>query len=1094
MYNSQIWDVEPWLLTSGLDPYGNDVYELRHTLQMSSQGGWRYGFEYGLELEHKHDITGGVDCSSDYFAHFAYKMRVHFPDGSSRLLRLVNGEDAVGDNAGDGFYAYGPDGGRGPCYTRGSDIRGDMRYVTTDGTYAHVTLHRGSGGYWTQRRWTIHFNDGRRVEGRRDRTERLVDRNGNAIEVLRSTCAHEGSSRPCTRLRDDLGREMRIVQLSGGREIVTAPGHGGGLLEWRIERGTVDMSGGTYACGSGPSCAADDAGTIDKIKLPQLAGRQRLEYVFEYHRPASGFGELKKIDFPAPPGAAGGAGSVRYAYKYRRHKAGFTLLENPVTSKTLTYREPLTGTELSETWRYAVDVNNVTTVTAPDGGALKTYFHENKGVAANSVDAWQAGLVWKMVQPNGNKVERYWARNQAYASPAIHASDAGNPYVRAEYRTLGALTAAKLWRRDKNGNLWMAAEYDFGVRAPRGRGGVPNGSPTGTPARAVVNLYTRATPYAERIMDDADGYWRAPLRASAGGSVAPPRLLSLVDYSEVRQGGASGPLKAKTDFGYDARGNVLTAARGIGGVTAKSAYTYDAYGNLTQTRDARGNVVKLTYGAVTGCPGGSASNLYPTRREEAYGLPEERATSYAYDCGSGLLRRWTDNDNSVVTDYGYDRLGRLTEVDEAGLRKRRSAYNDGRRRVYEERDRLVWNDRGLALESRYDPLGRLWPERSNDRAKIVEGGARGGIRVERAYRYGGSNRYELASNAQREGAAVAAEETMGWRRVKYDRNGRVVEAAAFAGAGKPWPWGANGSGMGLVRTYYGNNTVTVRDEAGVARVSTYDGLGRLIRVRENGVRTCYAYDALDNLTEVRQNAAVSGGGACAGGQLRRFAYDALSRLIAATNPESGTVRYSYDGNGNVLTKRDGRGGTVTYSYDGLKRMKTTVYAGGGAGFEATPDVSYVYDAAGASRSCRNKGRLTSVRTSVSATSYGCYDGLGRVTASAQRTAGDTVERTFGYAYNAEGTLRTQTYPSGLRVAYEYDAAGRLKAAGKNAVGAEDYAAQIGYAPHGGLRAMKLGNGLYESRGYNARMQPTAIRLGRTAGGAQPVGVGGRGGG
>ena len=28
--------------------------------------------------------------------------------------------------------------------------------------------------------------------------------------------------------------------------------------------------------------------------------------------------------------------------------------------------------------------------------------------------------------------------------------------------------------------------------------------------------------------------------------------------------------------------------------------------------------------------------------------------------------------------------------------------------------------------------------------------------------------------------------------------------------------------------------------------------------------------------------------------------------------------------------------------------------------------------------------------------------------------------------------------------------------------------------------MKLGNGLYESRGYNARMQPTAIRLGTSA--------------
>ncbi len=99
-----------------------------------------------------------------------------------------------------------------------------------------------------------------------------------------------------------------------------------------------------------------------------------------------------------------------------------------------------------------------------------------------------------------------------------------------------------------------------------------------------------------------------------------------------------------------------------------------------------------------------------------------------------------------------------------------------------------------------------------------------------------------------------------------------------------------------------------------------------------------------------------------------------------------------------------------------------------------------------------------------------------MTASAQTTTGDAA-RAFAYEYNADGTVKTQTYPSGLKVAYEYDEAGRPKAVGKNTVGAKEYAAEMAYAAHGGLRTMKLGNGLYESRGYNARMQPTAIRLG-----------------
>ncbi len=133
--------------------------------------------------------------------------------------------------------------------------------------------------------------------------------------------------------------------------------------------------------------------------------------------------------------------------------------------------------------------------------------------------------------------------------------------------------------------------------------------------------------------------------------------------------------------------------------------------------------------------------------------------------------------------------------------------------------------------------------------------------------------------------------------------------------------------------------------------------------------------------------------------------------------------------------------------------------------------------------CKNKGRLTSVSTSVSTTSYGCYDAFGRVKASAQTTSGDAA-RAFAYTYNADGTLQTQTYPSGLKVAYQYDAAGRPKTMGKTTVGAEDYASGIGYAPHGGMKALKLGNGLYESRTYNARLQPTAIRLGTAASGTQ----------
>ena len=64
LYNSQIWDVEPELYQ-----YSETESELRHRPQLSSQGGWRYGFEYGLEYEGRLRLGGG-DCIRDYTAEF----------------------------------------------------------------------------------------------------------------------------------------------------------------------------------------------------------------------------------------------------------------------------------------------------------------------------------------------------------------------------------------------------------------------------------------------------------------------------------------------------------------------------------------------------------------------------------------------------------------------------------------------------------------------------------------------------------------------------------------------------------------------------------------------------------------------------------------------------------------------------------------------------------------------------------------------------------------------------------------------------------------------------------------------------------------
>ncbi len=135
----------------------------------------------------------------------------------------------------------------------------------------------------------------------------------------------------------------------------------------------------------------------------------------------------------------------------------------------------------------------------------------------------------------------------------------------------------------------------------------------------------------------------------------------------------------------------------------------------------------------------------------------------------------------------------------------------------------------------------------------------------------------------------------------------------------------------------------VIDEAGKKRQTWTDSLGRVIEVDEPDasgnltLSTCYAHDLLDNVTPITQ-----------GSQTRTYSYDALSRLTAATTPESGTTNFYYtkssgglcSGDPNAVCRRsDARSITTTYAYDALNRLTSKTYS------DSTPAANFYYDEA-----------------------------------------------------------------------------------------------------------------------------------------------------
>ena len=218
---------------------------------------------------------------------------------------------------------------------------------------------------------------------------------------------------------------------------------------------------------------------------------------------------------------------------------------------------------------------------------------------------------------------------------------------------------------------------------------------------------------------------------------------------------------------------------------------------------------------------------------------------------------------------------------------------------------------------------------------------------------------------------------------------------------------------GSVITYsYSGNTTTITDEAGKVRRNVTDGLGRLTSVIEdpNGVNyeTDYTYDCLSNLTSVNQKGSAPGDSSQ--WHTRTSAYDSLSRLTSANNPESGHTGYTYDNDGAVISRVDNAGQTTQYTVDALHRVTKKHYLNT---YYGDADILYCYDnvqtSCGTASVSNGIGRRTGMADASGKTGWS-YDVMGRVLQEAKTISG--VSKSLSYSYNVDGSLSMLTLPSG----------------------------------------------------------------------------------
>lgn len=642
---------------------------------------------------------------------------------------------------------------------------------------------------------------------------------------------------------------------------------------------------------------------------------------------------------------------------------------------------------------------------------------------------------------------------------------------------------------DKNGNLLGTSTTDF----------------DGTPVRTETHTYLFNTAdSSDTTSNQSNAYWnlgQAYRAARTGSEVkvgAVVKRKSEYSYAAVNPSVPTSIELQEERHWDDMRSpSVPTPPMNINNA-AVTTYGYDTYGNLTSiTEPGRlvgGSPVRSETRLVYNTPADNflvnsvnAEAYFLKQVSRAFGTPLAKTVSYTQNRYTAQVENVTD-ENNVITNTVYDPLGRRSVVTE-GLGTavaRRTAWNYSvqNRRIIEYRDK-DGADYAIRRGQHFDRLGRLWRSRVLDEASQSVNDPSQGIITEHRYHQSTTNGHrQLVSNPYK---GTTSTTDSGWTMTAFDKGGRVKSTAHYSGFTAPdWNGTAVLPGVmtGKTDTVYDQTVIglswafqEIMDARGNKKKIGVDSLGRVRAVIEDptgkNYQTTYGYDFGDNLTSVAQ-VGLAG---------RTFTYSSLSRLLSATNPESGTTGYTYHPNGLLMTKLDARSLTTTFSYDALGRMTLRDYS------DNTPDVTYCHD--GTSSAALNdtagtcsvgsqgsfaNGRLSEVRAyNISKTRYVNFDQLGRVTQSSQVTSigGTPSTYSFTYGYKPAGLAQT-TYPSGRTVVNDYDLVGRTAAI--SLVKASGYKALVAaaqYAPHGGYSRLDYGGGPCEWIWYNNQLQAYA---------------------
>jgi len=630
---------------------------------------------------------------------------------------------------------------------------------------------------------------------------------------------------------------------------------------------------------------------------------------------------------------------------------------------------------LSKTTSYTYDLaNNLTSVTDPLSRAT-SYTYDTHGNVLTTVDA--ASNVTTFTYDSANNL---LTTKDPANSVATSTYDANNNLL----TYIDALGHTTTWTYDSN---------SLPLTKTLPRGGVFTYAYTAgelthvTDPNGIVTAFVRDADGRVLSVADALGNLTVYTYDAAGNRLTSTNPLSqvytyLYDYRN-RLTSVTDPATAVTAYAYDGNGNVITLTDAIGYPTAS---TYDSEDRLLTKTDAASEI-----------------------------------TTNVYD-NAGHLLNITDSAHNVTT-FGYDAAGQLTSMTDALGKITAYAY-DARSLLTGVTDPLIrvatfTNDSLGRRTASVDPLTRQTNLGYDVLSRLTSATDPGSLVTAQAY----DNDGDRSSITNPAGKATA---------FTYDLGDRIASNTTPAGHATTYSYDSRG--LPLTVTQPSAHATTLAYDTAERLSLLVDPVGTIALTRDADGRILTTVEGTQTLTRVYNKMGRLTSFTDGFGNLIKYYYDALNRLVQLQYPNGSSVFYSYDAAGNLGGLSDFTGGTWTYSYDADRRMTQVLRPNG------TKQVR-TYDSA---------GQLTLLTdyapngtTVIYSASYG-YDVAGQMTTASlvPATTGVTpnVTQTFdqddrlltqngsAVSFDADGNLLS--IASGVAPAtYTYDARNRLTSAG-----------------------------------------------------------------